>query len=467
MINEPPLAEPPKPAAPWILSLLGAVAGCATLVPVGGILGSSGPLWLKSIDSVGRVSGTDYLLVGVLATVLATVVALLTVRWWPWLLTVGAATAMGGVGGVIAATAGQPTMNPADTATPNLLLLAGVAAAGFALALIGVLGAAQQLVASGRAGLGALVAGLAVSVRFFGFGLTTTTGGDAQQRQLLVFLGVGLAGGIIATIGSLFGRGTARPGTVGGRHVALAGGVAALLPLVPVLIGFTNSVHPTTGWVVDVAGLLVLGGTIALAVWSGRGALPAALVASLTIIGLTGPLLLTTITVGMKGIDTGARSAPIWPAFAGGLVVGGLLALPRRRAWLAAGGCVLAGGFVLVALTGMQATWLKHIPVQLTVGVLVAVPTLAVASAAGSAGARGRLVVALGPLFGGFMVAGDLLERRASGGGVAHDLQYTFAGFSFGLSTLMVLAGLVLLVAAVLLGTLIADRREVAAVQPD
>jgi hypothetical protein len=149
---------------------------------------------------------------------------LVLLRWWPWLLLVGALLTL-------------PAATPTLLLWPEGTVTAYAALAGAPLAPLAVLAAAQELLDGGARGLGAALAGAAAGTGLVGaallgaswLGIPTTLG--AWQTVLAL---VGVAGGALAVAGrSAAGwAGRLRPGV----RPTVLGALAALLAFVPVVL---------------------------------------------------------------------------------------------------------------------------------------------------------------------------------------------------------------------------------------
>jgi hypothetical protein len=277
----------------------------------------------------------------VLVAVAATIAGLLLLRWWPWLLLVGALLTL-------------PAATPTLTLWPEGTATAYAALAGAPLALLAVLAAAQELLDGGARGPGAALAGAAAGAGLVGaallgaswLGIPTTLG---AWQTVLALLGV--AGGVLAVAGRWV-AGWA-PRLRPGARLTVLGALAALLAFVPVVLtdervaavlqvsGQSLARRPYV--MAAILGLVTLGCAALLAVAAGPWAAAGAMTAALAQVGVAAPMILMLYAVVFHpAYGLGAAAV--------GLAAGVAVAVSRWRVPLAAAAGIAASLALLLAV---------------------------------------------------------------------------------------------------------------------
>jgi hypothetical protein len=256
----------------------------AALVGLGVVVNAAAPRAAVSpvIATAMSISGAGTR--AVLVAVAATIAGLVLLRWWPWLLLVGA---------LLTLPAATPTLPrwPEGTAAAYAVL------AGAPLALLAVLAAAQELLDSGTRGLGAALAGAAAGAGLVGAALLgaswlrTPPNLNAWQTVLAL---LGVAGGALA-VARRTAAGRAPRLRPGARQTVL-GALAALLAFVPVVLTdervaavlqvSEQSLARRPYALAAIVGLLTLGCAALLAVAAGPWAAAGAVIAALMQVGV-------------------------------------------------------------------------------------------------------------------------------------------------------------------------------------
>jgi hypothetical protein len=376
---------PTRVGLPWLLA--GAGGGLCMVVAIttrrpGGLL-----------VSPGAVEWSDAWLLPTLAPALAVLGGLVLLRWWPWLLLAGT-----GLSAPVLLVSSHPYASEIGVG------------AGAALVLLAVLAAAQELILTGRPGLGAAVAGATVGAVLVGGTLIGASWVRLPSDLTVVRQGL-VALGLTGAVAMIARR--PRGGRIGVADISLADVLPALLVFLPAvvhaqpisgLLGLDDGVV-RRGYLltaaVGVVTLAVAGLVVALA---GPRACVAAVTAALVQVGVAVPVLVAFTRLAQ------------WPSLSvaaalGGVAVGAGAALTRWRTGLAVfGGGVAA---VLVASTaglGARAEVVDTRRAVLTavlLGLLVATATVTVAATAPVAALRGRLPAILGPIVAALVIGGN------------------------------------------------------------
>jgi hypothetical protein len=402
-------ASPPRRDVVWMVAA--ALAGLGVVVNAAAPRAAVSPVIATAMYV--REAGTR----AVLVAVAATVVGLVLLRWWPWLLLAGALLTL-------------PAATPTLPLWPEGASTAYAALAGAPLALLAVLAAAQELIDGGARGLGAALAGAATGAGLVGAVLVgaawlrTPPNLGAWQAALAL---LGVAGGALAVARrpAVAGPGAAaaRPGV----RPTVLGALAALLAFVPVVVTDARvaavlqvsqeSLARRPYAMAAVVGLLTLGCAALLAVAAGPWAAAGAVTAALAQVGVAAPMILVLYAVVFHpAYGLGAAAV--------GLAAGGVAVATRWRVPLAAAAGVAASLALLlaVAATGgapekvaQQGRW---VPAGLLLALLVAAVTATVAAAAPAAAGRGGLAAVLGPIVGALVVGGkqSLIVTQLRGG---------------------------------------------------
>jgi branched-subunit amino acid transport protein AzlD len=341
----------------------------------------------------------------VLVTVAATVVGLVLLRWWPWLLLVGSLLTL-------------PSAIPTLPLWPEGAATAYAALAGAPLALLAVLAAAQELLDGGARGLGVALAGATAGAGLVGaallgaswLGIPPNLG---PWQTLLALLGV--AGGALAVARRPAAGGGRSPRLRPGARPTVLGALAALLAFVPVVLTeervaavlqvSEGSLARRPYAMAAIVGLVTLGCAALLAAAAGPWPAAAAFTSALAQVGMAAPMILVLYAVVFHPAY-GLGAAAI------GLAAGGVTAATRWRVPLAAAAGVAASLALLLAVSAtggapekvaQQARW---VPAGLLLALLVATVTATVAAAAPAAAGRGGLAAMLGPVVGALVVGG-------------------------------------------------------------
>ncbi|MEU4160115.1 ATP-binding protein [Actinoplanes sp. NPDC026670] len=286
------------------------------------------------------------------APVVAGLLALVLVRWWPYLLlAAGGCTA-------ITALAGQVPWQFRE-------IVYIVSDVGLPVALIGTLGCVQSLVRERRAGAGSVVAGSAGGAYVFGsvlLGDFWIAGSAGARPWRLVLLVAGCAAVVPAVLRWWRGDAAAAGPATGPwwqwrrLRLVLAAGVATVLPLplarlgadqVGDLIGvsaFTLERHGNAQ--IAVVGAITLVLVALLAAAAGRWSLAGALTAATMLVAISAPVLL-----GIAAVRLDQPSG--WVATLAGLAAGAVVAGTR---WRVAGAVVLTVGAATTVFIAWSAT---------------------------------------------------------------------------------------------------------------
>jgi hypothetical protein len=328
----------------------------------------------------------------------AVALAVLTRRWWRWQLPAGTLLML-------------PVALLKPESPTGLVVQQGLGWIGGTLLLVGVLGAAAQLLADGFAGYGAAVAGVAVGARLLGAVMPSDRNGvTLGQPVWLALTAVALV--VTGLAVPLHPRPGTGPVVHSGRWIGLrvtgAGLVVAAAALLPVAWAH--------GWVAAVAGVtedqmhrnlsatLVLVGLLGLAAalvaLSVAGPLPLVVTAAtgLTLLGLAAPLLGVAVQLDSH---PGAR----WTALLLGTAVGAVAAASRYRAAAAGFAAVVVGGllierwpldvfpahgFLPIGLSSQPRTWSCALLLGLIAATAVALAGTAATALAGLTSAAAR-----------------------------------------------------------------------------
>ncbi|BCJ45910.1 hypothetical protein GCM10010168_56700 [Actinoplanes ianthinogenes] len=340
----------------------------------------------------------------VLPQVAALVLALLLVRWWPWLLVTS---------GVLVAGITLSTM-PREMLLPAYLI--GPVTVTFAL--IGVLACAQRLFLDGAPRWGAAIAVLALGLRVFSAAVIGRGGMASRDYQLLKAGVVAVAlFGLLAFAWRVPRAGRAPLSWARVRPVLAAGAAVFLvIPLslvtradVATLLGIDSSVLFRHPWVENAlaggATLVLAAGLAALAgLWSLGGALTMALAQA----GMGTPLLLAFFA--LEG-QTAAR----WSGVLAGTAIGVLAALTRWRVAVAGTLHVLAATSLFIAWSattgdpGRIGTQHRVVPALIILVLVVAAVTATAGATVPVLARRGSIPAVLGPVAGLLAASAGLL----------------------------------------------------------
>ncbi|WP_345632113.1 sensor histidine kinase [Rugosimonospora acidiphila] len=341
----------------------------------------------------------------VAAPIVATVVGLCALRWWPYLLLLAGLLAV----------------------PPLLSELAGVnypigvtivCTAGYPLAIIGVLACAQGLAGSAMGWASALT-GLTLGARLFGVGLGQVRWGAVLSDDLIrwhtVLVGVGLVGLVPVVWGHARGDRAAAGGGAAGawswpRLRLIVAGTLATCVVIPLsllttqrladLLGVTWSAlyrHGSAEMAVIGAITLVVVGILAAV--AGPWSLTTALTAATIQVAVVAPVSLAVMAL------VGSDPTRLLGALAG--VALGMVAAGNRWRFPLAGALAVSTAMILfiayVATTGLPEKLAEQrslIPALLILVAITAAATAVVGATAPVLATRGALPAALGPLAG-------------------------------------------------------------------
>jgi hypothetical protein len=426
--------------------LLTAIAAAAALgIVASSLTGWALPLWpiIAHATPPGWDSDVGF---AEARPMIAVVVALFTVRWWPWLLLAGAVVSLPNVLALLVPTlSSHPSVTIAATAGPPMVLIA-------------VLAAAQELFRRGARTAGVVVVALAIGTQLFSTGLTGLTWLAMPTEVMAWRVGLfvlGIAGAVLAVV--------IRPRQLGDAagqlrpRVAVAAVGAVLLPLVAAVVdrGLVSRVldvsaqslsrHPVV--VPAIVGLVILVGGVVLCAIAGGRVLFGAATMAVAQLAIVAPVTLALYAVTADPV-TG------WVASAVGVTAGCLAAGSRWRAQLAVGGGVLSALvlFILVVATGsmpeklmdQQATGAGAVLLAL----LCATVTVMVASATPALAELGVLPAVFGPLTSVLVLGGGSAVMAMPSDGPDDVTRTEFTGVHH----LNLYAGLLLLAAVLIAG---------------
>jgi signal transduction histidine kinase len=341
----------------------------------------------------------------------ATVLALCLLRWWPYLLSVGALLCV-------------PIAWPAVAPGPSAMTFYNASSAAFPLLVVGALGAAQSLLRTGAPGLGAAVASLVIGFGLFGLALPKA---DQQYSDpalstwhvLLVIAGFAA----IAPATWWWRRGD--PSATGLldqkawvwkrlRLIVVSGLVAlAALPVAMIsterLAGLLDvswrplAVYPNAR--TAILGGMTLAAAVVLSLLAGRWPLAGSLTAAATQIAVSAPLAIAFLATSEAGP---AR----WFGALLGVAIGAAAAANR---WRIATAVTLTVGaatclFIAFSATGGQPQKLaeqhRAVPALLMIALVTAAATAVVGATAPVLAPGGAVPAVLGPITGVLVVAG-------------------------------------------------------------
>lgn len=385
---------PPRSEAGWQVPAIAALLGCVGLLVPQSLPELGQPGGFPSPVVIGALGLPEelasYSITLIVAGVAATLIGVLLSRYWTWLLLAGAALGFGA--------AVLPHLVPPGATGINQLI--GVAAAaGTPLLLLGVLATAQYVVSYGRPAAGAAVAGVGLLAGVLGTAILPPGGVDLTVPVLALTV-AGLLGGIVAVAGSV--TGVHRPvGLTTPPRILVCGSIAALLPLsTQVFVTLTGGrLAPYVA--IGVVGAGVLLAALALTFLADSRAGGAVVVAAAVLAGVGVPIL-------SAGYSVAAVMGTAWPLAVLGAGLGVGVARLRWGAWAAAIACGFLGGAVLLLVLGPAGVGPVLSSAVLACVLLVvaaaAVP-LAVSAVAPLLGRHSMLVVGLGPLLAGLVMA--------------------------------------------------------------
>ncbi|MDG4826934.1 ATP-binding protein [Asanoa sp. WMMD1127] len=334
------------------------------------------------------------------APVVATVVALCLLRWWPYLLAAAGLVSVVEVAGLA-------------TATSYPLGVSVALRTAYPLALVGVLACAQSLFSRGAPGLGAAAAALAVGSRLFGSaivgaGWLITTPSRATWHAVMTALGLVAIAAALVWHRRGDDAAAGPPGWQRWRLVVAAGLAISLeLPLALLTterlaalldVSFMSLYrHPMA--VVAVMGAITLAVGIVLAAVAGLWSLSAALAVATVQVAMSAPLILAFTALAYTGPTR-------WLAALAGAAIGALAAVTRWRVPLAATLAAAAATalFIAYAATTGQPEKLAEqhriVPGLLLLVLVTAAGTAVAGAAAPVLAPRGAIPAVLGPLTG-------------------------------------------------------------------
>ncbi|GAA1026265.1 MULTISPECIES: hypothetical protein [Amycolatopsis] len=420
-MNAPALRDSPaiRPTTAAAVAALGTVASV--------LIGTPEPLspFVASVTPTGWSGGV---VLAQIVPMIGILVAVFTIRWWPWTLLAGTVLA---IPRTLA-----PLLPDGLGAHPSIGVIARV---GAPMVLIAVLGAAQELYQRGARKTGLSLTGLALGCQIFAAALTGVRwlslplGGDFWRVALGV---LGIVGAVLAVVGQRFRRNdSAWPEpTAPGPRLAVAAVCAVLLPMLvslvdDSLVSRTLGVSPSSlarhpGVVPTIAGLGVLVLAVAITAVAGTRVFFGVATMALVQLGVAGPLLLALYA-------TVADPILSWIAAAAGVAAGCWAAATRWRAQFAVSAGVLAALVLCVLSFATDGKPEKIIDHQasaagaLLLAVLAATAAVMVATAAPIT-VPGALPASFGPITstvvlggGAALVAARLHEEDSSTGELA------------------------------------------------
>lgn len=396
-----------------LFTALPGLAGCALVAVAASPRYSAGlaPL-ISPYRSGGSFNAADTYQIALFgATVLATLVGLVLLRYWRHLLLVGGALGLPAVLGDLTESYGR-VAGLADRAAAPLVLL-------------GVLGCAQTLARAGATGWGAAVAGATVGAAVFGTVLVGAgwllTHHDLPIWHLVLAL-VGLAGAVLAVAARPRGDADANLGAWGWPRLrfVLAGALVTVAALaetavtrsrLAALLDVNDSAlyrHPMT--LLAAVGLVNLAIALLAAAISGVWSLAGSLVAATLQVGLAAPMLL--VVSALFGHSALGLTAAVV-----GVAVGVAVAVGRWRVPIAAGLAVLCAislAIAFAATTGQPEKLAQQrvtVPVLLMLVLLAATGTALVGGTVPVLARKAAVPAVLGPIVGGLVLGGkQLLE---------------------------------------------------------
>ncbi|WBB67699.1 ATP-binding protein [Micromonospora sp. WMMD812] len=391
----------------WWREALAGLGGCLLLTVATSPGYAAGPPPFIATPGRPEFHGVGWVVA--LIPVVATVVGLCLLRWWPYLLSVAGLLAVPYVWGQLT-----------SMSYPLVLVLAQSAA--YPLALVGVLACAQTLLSNGFPGVGAALAGLATGFRLLGSALVgpgwlySDPSRPAWHAGMIV---AALATLIPAVVRFSDRRAGGLPETIPGAwqrlRLVVAAGLAVCLvfPLslltterLAALLGVSWSALYRHGSVaVAVIGTVTLVLATGLAAVAGLWSLAGALTVATAHVAMAAPLLLAFTALGSVG--------PLrWLGALAGAVIGAAAASSR---WRAAAASTLAVGAAIAVFIAHAATTghpekladqQRVIPALLLLVLTTAAGTAVTGATAPVLAPRGAVPAALGPLVGVLAASG-------------------------------------------------------------
>jgi signal transduction histidine kinase len=391
-----------------------AVPGGSTRHVPAALAGLSGCL-LLAIWTSPRYSGLPPFLDGVVpgqirgpgwwslaAAILATLVGLGMLRWWPYLLVAAAVLT---VPGVLSQSVGETFPSAVSV----------VASAGYPLTIVGVLACAQGL-ARVDIGWGAAIAGLSIGAQLFGSALTGAgwlVANPAVPAWHTGMLVVGIAGLLPAAWyvrhGDRDALGLARAGRWSWRRIRpMVAGTLAMCVAIPIslltierlstLLDVSGSALYRRGYAVAaILGAVTLVAGVLVATLGGLWALAGSLTAATVRVAVVAPMILAmTALFSMEPVRLVGALA--------GVVIGAIAAATRWRMSLAGALAVLGAItlFIAYAATGGQPEKLAERPSAVPAVVILVLVTAAATAGVGATAVvlapRAALPAALGPV---------------------------------------------------------------------
>jgi hypothetical protein len=348
--------------------------------------------------------------------------ALVFLRVWPVALLIGSALTLPDA---------VATFLHSPSAAIAVFLLAGL---GTPMALVAVLGAAQDLIGRGATRAGIVLAGATAGAGLAGATLPGSpslgTPWDLNGPHLALALVATAGGALAAAMGPVSGR---RPGLT----ATLAGALAAPLVFVPVLVTAgrismvlqvsERSVSARPYVVLAITGMATLGAAALLAAVPGVRTFLGAAAAALVQIGVIGIVILLLFVLTFEpAMQLGFVLA--------GLVIGCAAAATPWRTGLAAAGCVVVALALLLlsaATSGLPEKLITRqasVPAALLLMAIAAAVTCTTAAAAPAIALRGGLPAVLGPIVALLAVGGgDTLTLTQLDNGIPQSTYLTGA----------------------------------------
>ncbi|MFC4072625.1 ATP-binding protein [Actinoplanes subglobosus] len=334
----------------WRAVLAGAGAALIIAVATSRGLEGFGLMPITVSPSRGGYRGLGWLVA--VTPVVAGFAALVLVRWWPYLVTAG---------GLTGSLAVLRWLGVADLGTVAHI----VGAAGYPLAVVGLLGCAQSLIHGRRPGTGSVVAGLSAGALVFASALLGSFWIFGTERLRYWHIGL-LVAGLAAVVPALlrWWRGdAAAAGPLPGPwwrwsrlRLVLAAGAATAVPLplsrlsteqIADLFGVGTSALQRHGFAeVAMVGAITLALVAVLAAVAGLWSLAGASTAATLLVAISGPVLL--------GIAATRPDGPAgWLAALAGVAIGAAVVATR---WRVVGAVVLTVGAATTVFIAWSAT---------------------------------------------------------------------------------------------------------------
>ncbi|WP_271189267.1 sensor histidine kinase [Dactylosporangium matsuzakiense] len=418
-------------AQPWWMALAGLGGGMLIAVAQSSLGGGFTPA--VGVAGPDLFYGTD--LYTPMTPVAVTVLALFLVRWWPYLLAAG---------GLVCVVIAWPQL----VTDPPVLMFYYQHAVAFPLLVIGVLGAAQRLLDTGAARLGAIVAGLAIGFGFFGAALHNVGYQNPNTalhswQVLLVVLGLAAV-----TPALRWGMSGDRAWSWQLLRPAVAGGLVVLVAMLFAMLGTerlaelfgvsyrTLAIYPNAKSAI--VGGLTLAVAVLLVLIAGLWPLAGTLTAGLTQLAVTVPLTIALAAT----VDSLAERGT---AVLAGIAIGAAGAATRHRMAAAVALTIGAATSVLVAHSATSGQPMKLagqyglIPSLFIIALTCAAATAAIGATAPVLAPRGAVPAVLGPIVSVFAVAGLGITPVFDGG--ARDQGRLYAPIPLDVAGVLLLAG--------------------------